>query len=70
MKRKLTVREWLLLGVLAVMLVICGYMVLFYIPVTNQRDSAINEAETSCVGRTSGAWSRSWKKSSPVRRTR
>jgi len=49
MKRKLTVREWLLLGVLAVMLVICGYMVLFYIPVTNQRDSAINEAETCRV---------------------
>ena len=26
--------------------------------------------QPSCVWRTSGAWSRSWKKSSPVRRTR
>ena len=49
MKRQLTAREWMLLGVLGVLLLVCGYMVLFYIPVTNQRDSAINEAETCLV---------------------
>lgn len=45
MKRKLTVREWALLGVLAVLVVVSGYMMLFYMPVTAQRDSALSEAE-------------------------
>lgn len=46
MKRKLTVREWILLGVLAVLAAVSGYVMLFYMPVTTQRDSARSEAET------------------------
>lgn len=45
MKRKLTAREWILLGVLAVLAAVSGYVMLFYMPVTTQRDNAINEAE-------------------------
>lgn len=46
MKRKLTAREWILLGVLAVLVVVSGYIMLFYVPVTTQRDNALAEAET------------------------
>ena len=45
MRRKLTVREWVLLGVLALLVVVSGYVMLFYMPVTAQRDSALGEAE-------------------------
>lgn len=46
MKRKLTPREWMLLGVLACLVLVSAYVMLFYMPVTAQRDSAISEAET------------------------
>lgn len=45
MKRKLTPREWILLGVLACMAVVSAYVMLFYMPVTTQRDNAIAETE-------------------------
>lgn len=45
MRRKLTVREWGLLGVLALLVGVSGYVMLFYMPVTAQRDSALGEAE-------------------------
>lgn len=46
MKRKLTAREWMLLGVLAVLVAVSGYVMLFYMPVTTARDSALAETET------------------------
>lgn len=46
MRRQLTVREWLLLALLGVVLLISGYMTLFYIPMTSERDRCISEAET------------------------
>ena len=46
MKRKLTVREWMLLGVLAVLAAVSGYVMLFYIPTTAARDSALAETES------------------------
>lgn len=45
MRRKLTVREWVLLGVLALLVGVSGYVMLFYMPVIAQRDSALGEAE-------------------------
>lgn len=38
MKRKLTPREWMLLGVLAIVAAVSGYIMLFRIPMTQQRD--------------------------------
>ena len=38
MKRKLTPREWMLLGVLAVVAAVSGYMMLFRMPMIQQRD--------------------------------
>ena len=46
MKRKLTPREWMLLGVLAVLVVVVGYITLFYVPTTNARDTALAETES------------------------
>ena len=46
MKRKLTPRELLLLGVLAVLAIVVGYITLFYMPTTAARDSALDEAES------------------------
>lgn len=46
MKRQLTVREWLLLGVLGVLLLVSGYMALFYMPMTAERDRCLGETET------------------------
>ena len=46
MKRKLTPREWMLLGVLAVLVVVVGYITLFYVPTTEARDAALAEAES------------------------
>lgn len=45
MRRKLTAREWMLLGVLAILVVVSGYVMLFYLPVTTQRDSALEGTE-------------------------
>lgn len=46
MRRQLTAREWMLLGVLGVLLLVSGYMLLFYMPQTAERDRCIGEAET------------------------
>lgn len=46
MKRKLMPREWMLLGVLAALVVIAGYIMLFYMPTTSARDAALAEAES------------------------
>ena len=46
MKRKLTPREWMLLGVLAILVVVVGYITLFYMPTTSARDAALNETES------------------------
>ena len=45
MRRHLTAREWVLLALLGVILVICGYMLLFYTPQTAERDLCLQEAE-------------------------
>lgn len=45
MRRQLTVREWLLLALLGVILLISGYLSLFYMPMTSRRDLCIAEAE-------------------------
>ena len=54
MKRKLTPREWMLLGVLAVLAVVVGYITLFYVPTTDARDAALAETE-SCKQQTEAA---------------
>lgn len=54
MKRKLTAREWMLLGVLFVLVVVVGYITLFYMPTTNARDAALAETET-CKQQTEAA---------------
>ena len=46
MKRKLTTREWLLLGVLGILVIVVAYIMLFYTPTTNARDAALTEAES------------------------
>ena len=46
MKRKLTAREWMLLGVLVILVVVVGYITLFYVPTTNARDAALAETES------------------------
>ena len=46
MKRKLTPREWMLLGVLAVLVIVVGYITLFHMPVTSARDAALAETES------------------------
>lgn len=45
MRRQLTAREWMLLGVLGVLLLVSGYMLLFYMPQTAERDRCIGETE-------------------------
>ena len=45
MRRQLTAREWMLLALLGVILLISGYMLLFYIPQTTERDRCIGETE-------------------------
>ena len=45
MRRQLTVREWLLLALLGVILLVSGYISLFYMPMTSERDRCIAEAE-------------------------
>ena len=46
MKRKLSPREMMLLGVLAILVVVVGYITLFYMPTTQARDDALAEAES------------------------
>lgn len=45
MKRKLTPREWILLGLLFCVAAASAYAAFFYMPVTTARDSAIAETE-------------------------
>lgn len=45
MKRRLTAREWILLGLLAVIALVSGYVMLFYLPMTEARDRARQETE-------------------------
>lgn len=46
MRRQLTAREWMLLALLGIILVVCGYILLFYMPMTNERDRCISETES------------------------
>lgn len=46
MRRRLTAREWVLLALLGIILVICGYVLLFYMPQTAERDRYLEEAES------------------------
>ena len=46
MRRKLAPREWMLLGVLIILVVVVGYITLFYMPTTDARDAALAEAES------------------------
>lgn len=46
MRRQLTTREWMLLALLGIILLISGYMLLFYMPQTAERDRCIGETET------------------------
>lgn len=54
MKRKLTGREWMLLGILGIMVIVCGYILLFYNPTTSARDAALAET-ASCREQTQAA---------------
>lgn len=47
MRRGLSAREWVLLGLLAVIALVSGYILLFYSPMTLRRDNARGEAELS-----------------------
>lgn len=47
MRRSLSAREWVLLGLLAVIALVSGYILLFYSPMTIRRDNARGEAELS-----------------------
>lgn len=46
MRRQLTAREWMLLALLGIILVVSGYILLFYIPQTTERDRCLSEAES------------------------
>lgn len=46
MRRQLTAREWMLLALLGVILLISGYMLLFYMPMTAERDRCVSETES------------------------
>lgn len=45
MNRKLTAREWILLGLLAAVALVSGYLMLFRMPMTTRRDIARQETE-------------------------
>lgn len=45
MKRSLSAREWILLGLLAVIALVSGYVLFFYSPMTTRRDTAREETE-------------------------
>lgn len=57
MRRQLTAREWMLLGLLGIMLLVSGYILLFYTPMTAERDRCISETE-SCRTQTEAARAR------------
>ena len=46
MRRQLTAREWMLLALLGIILLISGYILLFYTPMTTERDRCISETES------------------------
>lgn len=46
MRRQLTAREWMLLGVLGALLLVSGYLLLFYMPMTAERDRCAGETES------------------------
>lgn len=54
MRRQLTAREWMLLALLGIILVVSGYILLYYTPMTAERDRCISEAE-SCRAQTEAA---------------
>lgn len=45
MRRQLTTREWMLLALLGIILLIGGYILLYYNPTTTERDRCISETE-------------------------
>lgn len=45
MRRQLTAREWMLLGLLGVILIASGYLLLFRFPMATERDRCLGEAE-------------------------
>lgn len=45
MNRRLTAREWILLGLLAAIALASAYVMLFRMPMTSRRDTALSEAE-------------------------
>lgn len=79
MKRQLSARELILLGMLLVLVVVGGYVMLFYLPMNaeswsgwGRRRSPVRSSSRrpSSRWRTSGAWSGSWTRSSPPTPTR
>lgn len=54
MRRQLTAREWMLLALLGIILVVSGYVMLFYMPMTSERELSLSEAE-SCRMQTEAA---------------
>lgn len=49
MRRQLTAREWMLLGVLGVLVLVSGYILLYYTPMTAERDRCLGTAESCRV---------------------
>ncbi len=45
MRRQLTAREWMLLALLGVVLVVSAYVMLFYMPMKSERESCLAQAE-------------------------
>lgn len=45
MRRSLSAREWVMLGLLAVIALVSAYFLFFYTPMTDRRDAALAEAE-------------------------
>lgn len=61
MKRQLTARERILLGLLAVVALVSGYILLFYTPMTAERDDALAETQL-CLAQLEAARSRAAEK--------
>lgn len=47
MTRTLTPREWILLAVLAVVIIVSSYLMLFYMPITTERDNLRRDIEAA-----------------------
>ncbi len=45
MRRQLTAREWMLLGLLGAILVVSAYVLLFYMPMKSERERCLEETE-------------------------